>query len=482
MRGNSSFYLPKKSYRLELQRDDGKDRKISLLGMPADSDWVLYASVTDRTFVRNLLGHELWRRMGRYAVNWRFVEVFVVTNAVPAWSAQQVAKDVPRVLEVLSRTNAEAAALTFSNNIDRVASNLVGSYMGIYVLMEKIKRGKERVNIARLRPEHTAEPKISGGYIIKKDDPRTQDRGLLTGQEFKVRYEEPKENELTAVQRQWMTRYLDDFEKALFGLGFREAEHGYRKYLDVDSFIDFHWLVEVAKNADGYWFSQYMHKDRGGKLTMGPVWDWDNAFGNPSFPGSMGPSAWRFETAEDPDYTWYRRLFEDPDFLQRYVDRWSELRTNVLVTSNLLALIDQIGTQVKPAEVRNSFRWPPRTRQSVWTPASNYFEEEVNNLKDWITRRLAWIDKQDFPKPVAQIIRTTNSPPKVAMAWLSGRLFYTTNGTDPRLPGGLPASHAREYAQPVPLPTNVVVTARVRSEFGLWSAPIVMDGRVHDSP
>jgi hypothetical protein len=347
--------------------------------------------------------------------------------------------------------------------------------MGVYVVMEKIKRGKNRVNIARLRPEHGSEPEITGGYIIKKDDRRTRDRGLLTGQEFKVRYEEPKESELTAAQRQWMGRYLDDFEKALFGFGFRDPVNGYRKYLDVESFVDFHWLVEVAKNADGYWFSQYMHKNRGGKLTMGPVWDWDNAFGNPYFPGSIAATSWRFQTAEDPDYTWYRRLFEDPDFLQRYVDRWSELRTNVFATSNVLALVDEIAAHVKPVEVRNSFRWPPRTRQSVWTPASNHFQEEVNSLKDWITRRLAWIDKQDFPRPVTQIIRPENAEtPAVAMAWLSGRLFYTTNNADPRAPGGLPVASAREYSGPIPLAARITVIARTRSDFGLWSAPVVV--------
>src|SRR6266542_2720670 len=126
IRGNTSYYFQKKSYRLELQNDSGNDTKASLLGMPADSDWVLYASVTDRTFDRNVLGHELWRRMGRYAVRWRFVEVFVITHGLSASAAtlDQIAKEIPRVRNALSMTDRSAAALTFSNMHNRVAATL----------------------------------------------------------------------------------------------------------------------------------------------------------------------------------------------------------------------------------------------------------------------------------------------------------------------------------------------------------------------
>jgi hypothetical protein len=496
VRGNSSFYYPKKSYRVELQDENARDRKASLLGMPADSDWVLYASVTDRTFTRNLLGHELWRSMGRYAVRWRFVEVFVITNVslnelkVPnvdhphpiplpqeraneLWpTAEQLAGEIGPVLDAISVTNPAAASLHFSNANNTVASTLADSYRGVYVLMEKLKRGKNRVDIKRLKPEHTTEPEITGGYIIKKDDQGRGERGFLTGQEFKLRYEEPKESELTAVQRAWMGRYLDDFEKALFGRNFRDSVNGYRKYLDADSFIDFHWLVEVARNADGYWFSQYMHKDRGGKLTMGPVWDWDNTFGNPYFNKLALTNGWRFEVAEDPDYTWYRRLFEDPDFLQRYIDRWSELRSHVLSTSNVLALVDRIDGELKGSHRRNGMRWeysgpavPIRARAGV------AHEEEIKSLKEWLVNRLAWIDSQEFPKPVTQIL-DDHGKKTLAMGWLNGRIFYTTDGTDPRAPGGGVANTALEYTAPINFTSGSVVTARVRSNFGLWSAPV----------
>jgi hypothetical protein len=336
-------------------------------------------------------------------------------------------------------------------------------------LMEKIKRSNDRVNIARLRPEHDKEPELSGGYIFKKDDEAKGDAGLLTGQELLLRFEEPKERDLTAIQSKWVRKYLGDFEKTLFSLGFRNAETGYRNYIDVESFVDFHWMVELSRNADGYFLSQYMHKDRGGKVAMGPLWDWDNAFGNTFFAAAMKTNEWRFEGVQDPDYTWFRRLFEDPDFLQRYMDRWSELRTNVFETTNLVRLIDFITSGVLPALGRNHSRWAGLPGSA---PSNELFQKDVSWLKQWVTCRLAWIDSQEYPKPVLQPLASSNGISSVSMGFLDGRLFYTTNGTDPRAPGGAVSPSALEYSKPVEVAGRMTIKARARSKFGLWSAPI----------
>ena len=476
LRGNSSYHFPKKGYRLELQHTGGQDKKVSLLGMPANSDWVLYGSPTDRTFARNLLAHELWRAMDHYAVRWRFVELFVITNStVQAGTANKLREQLARVGHAWS-TNELSGGRISGNGLEKAELRLSESFRGLYIVLEKIKRGKDRVAIARLGPTDETEPEITGGYIIKKDDQGRAERGLLTGQEFKVRFEEPKEHELTAEQRQWLTKFLDNLEKALYSREFRDLTRGYSAFIDVDSFIDFHWLVEVAKNADGYWFSQYMHKDRGGKLAMGPIWDWDRTFGNPYFP-ETSTNGWRFYAAKDPDYTWYRRLFEDPDFLQRYIDRWAELRTNVLATSNVLALVDRIASQVTVggAFERNAGRWEHgRTDVHIRAQAGVSHAAEIDDLKRWIRDRLSWIDSQEFPKPnlsVAPIGATRMN--QISMSCPLGRIFFTTNRSDPRLRGGSPSPQAFEHTQPIAVANGVIVTARVKSDHGLWSAPVI---------
>src|SRR5204863_1700421 len=140
----------------------------------------------------------------------------------------------------------------------------------IYVLAEKIKRGKERVNVEKLKPEDNAEPDISGGYILKRDHgamsggggrgggggfgpPRVSNDGVgfITPQGLHMFHGEPEETELSVQQRKWIASYFAEFERALHGPNFKDAKNGYAKYLDVDAFIDFFWLVEFSKNVDG---------------------------------------------------------------------------------------------------------------------------------------------------------------------------------------------------------------------------------------
>jgi hypothetical protein len=347
-------------------------------------------------------------------------------------------------------------------------------YAGVYILVEKIKRGRERLNISRLTSGDDREPQISGGYIFKKDRVNPGEKGFISSNGVEFAFEEPKERDLTPAQAQWLTNYVNDFEQVLFGSNFRDPTNGYARYIDVDSFVDYHWLIEMSKNVDAHWFSQFFHKDRGGKLKAVPVWDWDAAFGNAGYLFGKRTNGWRWEQVKGSYYAWYDRLFEDEEFLQRYIDRWSELRRTVFATSNILARIDELATDLAPAAVRNYQRWyPANDATDTNRSPSNRFQNEVTRMKTWIEGRLAWIDSQEFPKPVVQLVTEPGpNEMRLAMAWLNGRLFYTTNGSDPRVPGGGVAPVAIEYSQPINPRANPVIIARVRSPFGLWSAPV----------
>lgn len=491
--------------------------------MPKESDWILYPSYSDKTFIRDALGYELWREMGHYAPRTRYVELFVHRQddrlnrekvkslkgerfAIPPspyplpqgegmsaaplavlppgkWTYQEGMK-LSRTISELSTLNHELSVFTAYD------------YEGVYVLVEKIKRGKERVNVRKLHPQDNAEPEITGGYIFKKDRLKPDEHGFKTGEGVQFCFVEPKERDITLEQQRWLTNYMNEFERVLFSDNFRDPTNAYARYIDVDSFIDYHWMVEMGKCVDGYWFSQYFHKERGGKLAMGPIWDWDISFGNSFYVDGWRTNGWLWEAINKPGvligphYKWFARLFEDPDFLQRYIDRWAELRQSVFATSNVLAQVDRLADEVRPVQSRNYQRWNNlRTRIHPNHYVGTNYQDEVNWLKDWIVGRLGWIDNQDFPPPAMVVARAgasplphpTLSPPSgsgeggaglsVRMACLVGKIYYTTNGTDPRLYGGAVSPAALEYCGPILLgPTNRLF-ARVRSEYNLWSAP-----------
>ncbi len=402
IRGSSSTGFPKVSYSVETWDQNGEEYNTGLLGMPSESDWVLYGPYTDKTLLRNVLAYQWSNAIGRYAVRTRPVELFLNTSGGVVTSSQ---------------------------------------YVGTYVLMEKIKRDKNRVNIAKLRVSDSTAPEVTGGYIIKKDRLDPGDAGFTLGSGQVLAYVEPKEQEITPAQQTYLTGFLNEFESVLNGANFADPVNGYAAYIDTDAFIDHHLLTEMLKNIDGFRFSSYMYKPRGGKLHMGPIWDYDLALGNANYNEGYLPQNWYHTLLSAGDYPWYGRLFQDPAFQTRYADRWFALRAGPLKTSTMLADIDTWATKLNESAGRNFTTWPI-LGQYVWPNPDGYasrttYQTEIDWMKNWLTARLAWIDAQFMPPPIfnqdggpvqAGFQLTMSNPPGVA-----GTIVYTLDGTDPHL-------------------------------------------------
>jgi hypothetical protein len=298
-------------------------------------------------------------------------------------------------------------------------------------------------------------------------------QGFVSSRTNAFFFVEPKHERITAEQRAWLSNFVNRFEAALYGPDFRNPTNGYAAFIDADSFIDHHLIVETTKNIDGYRFSTFFTKDRGGKLKMEPIWDWNLALGNAKGRDGHLPEYWYWPQLDDKQYSWFRQLFEDPDFAQRYVDRWAELRTNVLVTSNLLARVDQLAALLQEPAARNFERWPILgTTAGMEYPTFKTWPEEVAYLKDWIAKRLAWINAQFIPPPalaVAESAVAGGSP--LSLTGAVGRIYFTLDGSDPRAPGGTVSASAQAYQLPVRLNGEARLVARVQNETR-WSSPL----------
>lgn len=401
LRGSSSLGFPKQQFAFEVWDEAGGDDAVSLLGMPEESDWIIYAPYSEKALMQNALAYDWSRKMGQYAPRVKFVELYVNT------------------------TGAVAAS----------------DYRGIYILMEKIKRDVARVNITEMGPEDNEGSEVTGGYILKKDRLDPGDTGFSTSRGQVLGFVEPKEDEITPAQRAYITGYMNAFESSLYGDNFADPVDGYAKYIDVDSFIDHHIMVEVTKNIDGYRLSTFMYKDRDGKLVMGPIWDYNLSMGNANYLQGEFPAGWYYPQLGTGDYPWYGRLFQDPEFQQRYVDRWTELRQTVFATEKLMADVDAYATLLDEAQVRNFQRWPILGIY-VWPNPTGYaerntFQKEVDFLKSFMSTRLSWIDSNwpfvpAFSHPGGQVPEGF----RVDLLSAGHQIYYTTDGSDPRLPGG----------------------------------------------
>lgn len=428
LRGYSTLRQPKNSLTVRLRDENGDNVKASLLGLPKESDWVLYAPYSDKTLLRDALAYELSNAMGRYAPRTRFVEVY----------------------------------------IDRNGGRLTDSdYVGVYVLVERIKFSKNRLNVEPIGPEDNQEPAIAGGYLFKRDHSDRYEASFRTSGGNRYFYVEPKGNEITREQTAWISRYVSQFEQALDGPNFRDPSRGYARYLDVDAFIDQHWLIEATKNIDGFRYSAFVYKPRDGKLTVGPAWDWNLSFGNADYHEGHDPKGWYTEQLRDSEIAWFRRLSEDPEFMQRTIDRWTELRRTVFSRSRIHRRIDEMAAELNEAQARNFRRWPVLGRRVN----PNYFvgdtyQEEIDWMKNWIGKRIDWIDGQFLKPPTLRA-----GPGGVITLSGSGQFSYTLDGTDPRAPGGRPNRTAQAYKGPVTLAPGQVLRARAHRGDS-WSGPV----------
>ena len=356
-RGSSSQTFPKKPYALETQDSIGNNNNVSLLGMPIENDWILYAPYSDKALMRNFLTFDLGRKMGHYAPRTVYCEL--VIN---------------------------------------------GDYKGIYILMEKIKRDKDRVDIAKLDTDDLAGDSLTGGYIIKVDK-YTGTGGVdwlsdfpnISGGSLYIQYHYPEATALQPQQLNYIEQYVDSFEYALNGLNFADTSIGYAKYIDINSFIDFYIINEISKNIDGYRLSTYMHKDKqskGGKLTMGPFWDFNLAFGNADYCNGGITSGWEVNGGCGGNNPfWFERLLDDTIYENKLKCRWEYLREKSFHQDSIFNFIDSMALYLNDAQQRNFQQWPSLGTY-VWPNyyVGNTYQDELNFFKTWIGDRLVWID------------------------------------------------------------------------------------------
>jgi hypothetical protein len=360
VRGESSQMFPKKSYTVETQDATGNNLNVPLLGMPAENDWVLYAPYTDKSLMRDVLAFEMGRLTGRYAPRTRFVELV-----------------------------------------------LNGNYEGVYVLIERIKIDRNRVDIATLNSQDITGLELTGGYLLRVDKidandypgwRATPDPQLPGENDIVFQYYRPQGEELMPQQRDYIRNYITKFQSSLTNISvFLNPNTGYKKYLDIPAAIDFMIVNEVGKNIDGYIFSTYLYKDKDrngaeGKLVMGPLWDFNLAYGNVDYwqnaqfaPGWMYNDQYRM--------FWFRRMMEDPYFAAMFNCRWKELRSNLFSNANIDAMIDNWVALLQESQERNYKRWPILGTY-VWPNqfVGQTYEQEINFLKTWIRQRLVWMD------------------------------------------------------------------------------------------
>lgn len=363
-RGASSRSFAKKSYKLELWDSNREESDTDLYGMGPEADWVLIApGNADRSYIANPLMASLASDVGLSLLSWRFVEVYLNKN---------------------------------DGNVGN------DDYIGIYMLVENIKLGKQRIDLAKLTEDDVTEPEITGGYIFKRDWRDEDELVFSAGSEFDsgddrsnlVAVHRPRLADMNTAQTTWFERHIREFESSILGNQAMSQVTGYRTYIEEDSWIDVHLLQLMAKNADMLKLSNYFYKDKNMRIVNGPLWDLDRSLNSTDIrdddPGVLFTT---FRQVDPFNYSWWGKLFEVPHFAEKHRRRWHVLRQGPLADDALFNRIDALASVLLEPYVREDARWGEAFEDyGSRYGGSNNFQGEIDALKIWLTTRLDFMD------------------------------------------------------------------------------------------
>ncbi|MDB2567261.1 CotH kinase family protein [Flavobacteriaceae bacterium] len=331
-RGNSTWWQGqihgKKPYQIKF------GDKTEVLNMPKDKKWVLLAELSDKSLMRNKFAREM-ANISRF-------------DYVP---------------------QAEYTELFINNK-----------HAGTYLVGQKVEESKNRVNIG------------DEGYLIEIDQKsridnddvffETEPWSIYPENLFNIK--EP--NLDWGSEEFYLIRdHIVSFETALFSEDFTNPDTGYRSFVDVSTFVDWYLINEIGKNQDAAYFSSiYFTYIPGEKIKMGPIWDFDLAFGNVDYSVAENPEGFWIKNGP-----WYKRLFEDPYFANLVRERLLYYDNNL---NELFSKIDGFEEYLNLSQKKNYEIWQTLGKY-VW-PNPVYYDthhEEVEHLKNWIEQRMAWL-------------------------------------------------------------------------------------------
>ncbi len=374
-RGNTSFTnSPKKPFSFHtmnapLEVDTCKKQKEKILGMGKDNKWALLAPYADKSMIRDLLAFELARPWMEYVPQGRLCELF-----------------------------------------------LDGIYYGVYVLTEVVSKGKHRLN---LPDPGNDEESITGGYIMevgtaegfyhksKYYPMNSNSGGVYHDKSIYFQYDWPDYEDMTQEQIDYIDGAIDQMEAAFASTKYKDPEVGFRKYVDVQNFIDYQLAEELARNVDAYRLSGKFFKRRDSvdsRFKM-VIWDMNLAYGNARHLQGWSTDKWMYNNnpymyMKGEQYLipfWWYKINKDDDYKAQVRNRWAQYRESNVSETRVMATIDSLTRLITShgALERNSQAWPT-WGEWVWPNyyISTSYDDEIRYMKEWLVERIAWMDSK----------------------------------------------------------------------------------------
>lgn len=360
-RGNSTWLLPKKPYRIKFSS------KVSPFGMnhAKAKDWVILAHDMDKSLLRNHLA-------------------FTVAGAL-----------------INEKEYQDRPYSAFSPKSKFINLFFDKAYWGVYQLTDQIEKGEGRVDIESLGVKQGDDPSIiSGGHMLemvyKVDDWLINFR---TPSGIRIDHKYPKKDDHTEAQWRYIEDFVTDAENVLYGDSFRDDNEGWRKYFDEHTLVDWIIVKEFVGDMDGYIGTRLFKNRQYEKLCFGPVWDMDKAWGNDvrtpfiDYPPSSSLMIYGgFRTPGNSIHDWFMRFWEDEKLRDAVNNRWKAKRDELV--DMVFQQIDEKKESMRKSILANYMVWPYDVQncKDASQPQATY-DDELELIKLLTLERAKLLDK-----------------------------------------------------------------------------------------
>eukprot|EP01127_Copromyxa_protea_P021674 TRINITY_DN7530_c0_g1_i1.p1 TRINITY_DN7530_c0_g1~~TRINITY_DN7530_c0_g1_i1.p1 ORF type:complete len:1265 (-),score=190.03 TRINITY_DN7530_c0_g1_i1:55-3810(-) len=366
VRGSSSSVLNKKQWRIRTVAYPGDEswrNKVEMFGMPDDSGWILFGtSAYDTARCRNQVIYNFQRK-----------------EIQSTWAS----RNHPTEFYYLNNGN-DVLDLSTNSNV----------YWGIYHWQERIKTSSDRVDIEKMSTLDNDGDNVTGGYIWKIDRTNSAgtDRFTAGTSNQKYVYHTPDNLEITPKQKEYLISYLASWQANLKATT-SSVTPAWMDQMEMIPSIDKLFIEILTKNPDGFRYSAFFYKDRGGGIAFAPVWDYDRTMGcrgdsrcvNPK---DMTQDQHLYTGSGNPTVTWMADLWKQPQWVRHYVNRWIELRkSGVMTVENFSKLIRKECGKITPVFDRDVAKWGYAAR------GNKTHAYEIQVIIDWITQRMSYMDE-----------------------------------------------------------------------------------------
>ena len=340
-RGNNSwhdFRAKKKSYRVRF------DEKTSLFGLEAAKNWVLLAQHRDETLLYNAIAFELGRRFGcRFNHSFNFVDLYIN-----------------------------------------------GEYKGNYLLTEHNQAGAGRVDIDRKE-----------GWLVELDEYYDKEPKFRTeAYNLPVMIKSPRFGRAAGSAADTVYDFVRNDLNALTGAlaspNFPDSG-GYGVLTDIHTFVDFLMINEIVANTDlSHPRSTFIYRDKGGAISMGPLWDFDSGYGwhYRNWMESGFNDHFNFPDRRPPVHDFFKRFYEDSLFVVEFRHRWNEMYDTI---ASIPDFIDEMAAKLEKSADLNFQHWwykayAPFTDTRF--PQPNDFRQAISRLKNWYNARVFYLNAE----------------------------------------------------------------------------------------